>query len=94
MARNYDIIDEYHQDTTSSVPDCQDTLLEVIKVLQNDIRKGGGKINRFKLHFLWTSTDGEINEHLVQEHASNLNETDDAENNETNSNSPSVQLEI
>ncbi|OAV95875.1 hypothetical protein PTTG_26545 [Puccinia triticina 1-1 BBBD Race 1] len=81
MARNEDITDKDHKDTKQSVPDCKDLLLEGLKVLQNDITSG--KISRLKLHFFWDAPAGELNQSIVQEDPTDLEEEDHEENEQT-----------
>ncbi|WAQ88920.1 hypothetical protein PtA15_10A343 [Puccinia triticina] len=81
MARNEDITDKDHKDTKQSVPDCKDLLLEGLKVLQNDITSG--KISRLKLHFFWDAPAGELNQSIVQEDPTDLEEEDQEENEQT-----------
>jgi hypothetical protein len=74
MARNEDIADEKHQGTTQTMPDCNNFLLDGIKVIQKETREG--RISRLKLHFLWDAPPGEEKKQMVQEHATKITEGD------------------
>ncbi|WAQ87896.1 hypothetical protein PtA15_9A20 [Puccinia triticina] len=73
MARNYDILDQFPGSTDYTIPDCEDTLVVGLNKLKSEIAEKG-ELSRFKLHFMWGTLPGEINNSLVQEHATTLDD--------------------
>ncbi|KAA1099875.1 hypothetical protein PGT21_023486 [Puccinia graminis f. sp. tritici] len=86
MARSYDLADQHQRNISAHIPECQDALLEGVKLLQK--AKINNNLARFKLHFLWEPPAGQNNKDNPQE------EPNEIEENEEYQQGSEVQLEI
>ncbi|WAR56347.1 hypothetical protein PtB15_7B195 [Puccinia triticina] len=83
MARTYDLADQHHKTNAVQIPECNNLLLDGLKVLQKDFAKN--KLCHLKLHFLWDSSPNEVNENMAQDNATYIEENENEEPQEDNS---------